>query len=212
MTIVPLPAGPFEIVYADPAWFYQDRREGGNGTRFGGGCVNHYPVMSVEEICALPVYQIAAEDAWLFLWATWPTLPDALRVISAWGFKFSTLAFNWIKTNRKNGEPFFGIGHATKSNSEPCLLARRGSPRVASNYVSQIAECGEAFETEDIRSPRREHSRKPDEVRDRIVQLCGDRPRIELFARQAVEGWSAWGNEVPAEECVNRAKEAPADV
>ena len=82
----------------------------------------------------------------------------------------------------KNGKPFFGIGHYTKSNAEVCLLAIRGRPKVVSNYVSSV-----------IISPREEHSKKPDEARDRIVQLCGDLPRIELFARQRVSGWDCWG-------------------
>ena len=150
--------------------------------------MSHYPVMPIEEICALPVGDIATSDAYLFLWATWPTLPDALRVIEAWGFQYKTCAFNWIKTNAVDGKPFFGIGYYTKSNSEVCLLATRGEPWTMSDSVSEV-----------VMAPRQEHSRKPAEVRDLIVDLCGDVPRIELFARQAAPGWSAWGNQAPEE-------------
>ena len=141
--------------------------------------------MRTEDICKLPVGDILASNAYLFLWATWPNLTQALRVMEAWGFKYKTCAFCWTKTNKRDGRPFFGIGHYTKSNTEPCLLGVRGKPWVVSNYVSQV-----------IISPRREHSRKPDEVRDRIVQLCGGVPKIELFAREVAPGWVAWGDEV----------------
>ena len=124
-------------------------------------------------------------DCILFMWATFPNLPDALRVIQEWGFTYKTLGFSWIKTNKKNGKYFFGIGYYTKSNAEICLIATKGKPKPISNYVSSV-----------IVSPRREHSRKPDEIRDKIVELVGDMPRIELFARQTVDGWDCWGNEV----------------
>ena len=183
----PWPTRKFAIIYADPPWKYNDRRN--THTRFCGGAMSHYPVMPVEDICALPVRELATDDAYLFLWVTWPTLPDALRVMEAWGFEYVTCAFNWIKTNTGDGGPFFGIGYYTKSNSEVCLLGRRGDPWKVSDGVSQV-----------VQAPKQEHSRKPAEVRDRIVELCGDRPRIELFARQAAPGWSAWGNQAPDAE------------
>jgi site-specific DNA-methyltransferase (adenine-specific) len=141
--------------------------------------------MKTEDICALPVKEITDDNAMIFLWATFPNLPEAFKVMSAWGFTYKTVGFVWIKTNRKNGKPFFGIGHYTKSNAEVCLLGIRGRPKVVSDYVSSV-----------IISPREEHSKKPDEARDRIVQLCGDVPRIELFARQRAEGWDAFGLEL----------------
>lgn len=157
------------------------------GTRIHGlgGAVAHYNVMKTEEICKLPVQDIADDNCILFMWATFPNLPDALKVIDAWGFKYKTVGFNWVKTNKNNGKIFFGIGYYSKSNTEVCLLATKGKIKPVSNKVSSV-----------IISSRREHSRKPDEVRDKIVELLCDLPRIELFARQKVDGWDCWGNEV----------------
>jgi N6-adenosine-specific RNA methylase IME4 len=121
----------------------------------------------------------------LFLWATFPKLQEALDVIKAWGFKYKTLGFSWIKTNPKSGTPFFGIGYYTKSNCEVCLIAVKGKPLRVSNSVSSV-----------LIEPRGRHSKKPDITRDKIIQLCGDVPRIELFARDTHDGWDCWGNEV----------------
>lgn len=181
--MIELPNKKYNIIYADPPWHYNDRRN--THTRFSGGAVGHYTVMKTEDICKIPVNDIADDNCILFMWATFPNLPDALRVIDAWGFKYKTVGFNWVKTNKKNGKYFFGIGYYTKSNAEICLIATKGKPKPISNYVSSV-----------IVSPRREHSRKPDEVRDKIVELMGNLPRIELFARQRTDGWDAWGNEV----------------
>jgi site-specific DNA-methyltransferase (adenine-specific) len=140
--------------------------------------------MSVEEICKLPVNNIADNDSVLFLWATYPNLPEAFKVIDAWGFEYKTVAFTWVKIY-KDGKPFVGLGHWTRANAEICLLATKGSIKRANKNVSQI-----------IISVPEEHSKKPDEARDRIVMLMGDLSRIELFARQQPEGWDVWGNEV----------------
>ncbi len=150
-----------------------------------GGATKHYPTMDLASIKALPVNLISAENCMLFLWATFPNLKEALEVIENWGFKYKTLGFSWIKTNKNNGKPFFGIGFYTKSNCEVCLLGVKGKPLKASNSVSSV-----------IISPREQHSQKPSIVRDKIVELCGDLPRIELFARQRTDGWAAWGNEI----------------
>ena len=146
---------------------------------------NHYPTMHIDDICALPVAELAAPDSALFLWATFPMLPEALRVIEAWGFKFKTVAFVWLKQNRVAKTWFYGLGYWTRSNSEICLLATRGKPKRKDNGVHQF-----------IISPIEQHSKKPDEARDKIVRLMGDLPRVELFARQATPGWDVWGNEV----------------
>jgi N6-adenosine-specific RNA methylase IME4 len=146
--------------------------------------------MRTEEICAFQVgmwsiSELMAPDAYLFLWATWPNIQEAFKVIRAWGFRYATCGFLWLKTNPSGNGIFFGVGHYTKSNTEPCLLAVRGRPWRAhplSKRVSQV-----------VIAPRREHSRKPDEVRERIVELCGDLPRLELFAREAAPGWDAYG-------------------
>ena len=140
---------------------------------------------------------MADENCILFLWATFPKLQEALDVIKAWGFEYKTVGFTWIKKN-KNGGNFFGVGWYTKSNAEVCLIGVKGKAPKISNKISSIIE-----------TKRQEHSRKPDIVRKRIVEFCGDIPRIELFARNdgsknlfnenPLDGWSAWGNEVESD-------------
>ena len=114
-------------------------------------------------------------------------LREALKVIEAWGFTYKSIAFQWVKQNRSGNGYFFGLGRWTRGNTEPCLLAVKGKPKRISAGVGQL-----------VFSPLRKHSQKPDEVRDRIVELMGDLPRIELFARETAPGWDSWGNEVPA--------------
>lgn len=169
---------PYQIIYADPPWRYDQKS-------LQGAAEKHYATMSMEELCGLPVEQISAKDSLLFLWATFPQLPAALRLISAWGFKYKTVAFLWLKKNRKADSWFFGLGFWTRGNAELCLLATRGHPKRKAANIHQF-----------IISPIEAHSKKPDIVRDKIVALAGDVPRIELFARQETPGWDVWGNEV----------------
>lgn len=172
----------YNIIYADPPWSYKDKRK---GKKISGGASNHYKTMNINELKQIDILKICDENCMLFMWVTFPNLQEGLDLIKSWGFKYKTLGFSWIKTNKNNGKPFFGIGYYTKSNCEVCLIAVKGKPIKKSNFISSV-----------IISPREEHSKKPDEVRKRIVELCGDIPRIELFARQEVEGWDCWGNEV----------------
>lgn len=144
-----------------------------------------YPVMKTEDIAALPVDALAAKDCVLFLWATYPKLPDALEVMAGWGFRFSTVAFTWVKQNPSRRGFHFGLGFWTRQNPELVLLGVRGKPKRVNKSVANL-----------LIDPRGEHSRKPDEVGRRIVRLMGDLPRIELFARRLVPGWDAYGNEV----------------
>ena len=170
----------YKIIYADPPWTYRVwTAKGGHKSASA-----HYPVMDTKEICKIPISNIADEDSILFLWATYPNLLDAFEVIKAWGFEYKTVAFTWVKIY-KSGKPVIGLGYWTRANAEICLLATKGHPKRINSGVSQI-----------IMSVPEEHSKKPDEVRDRIVMLMGDLPRIELFARQKPEGWDVWGNEV----------------
>ena len=141
--------------------------------------------MGIEDICALPVSSLAAPDCALFMWVTFPTLPDAFKVISSWGFTYKTVAFVWVKRNKKTPSLFWGLGHWTRANAEMCILATKGKPKRMSAKVHQI-----------IDTPIEAHSKKPDETRTRILELMGDLPRIELFARQSAQGWDVWGNEV----------------
>lgn len=168
----------FNILYADPPWKYERNK-------VQGAAENHYPTMSIEQLCALDVEKITDENCALFLWSTFPFLPEALRLIKAWGFTYKTTAFVWLKQNRKNKDWFFGLGFWTRGNAEICLLATKGKPQRKSAKVSQL-----------IISPIDKHSKKPDIVREKIVELIGDLPRIELFARQTTPGWEVFGNEV----------------
>ena len=144
--------------------------------------------MSIDELCALPVETLAEKDCLLFLWATFPQLPEALRLIRAWGFTFKTVAFVWLKLNKKSSTWFYGLGYWTRGNAEICLLAKRGKPKRRSAGVHQF-----------IISPVEEHSKKPDVTRDKIIELAGNLPRVELFARQKTPGWDVWGNEVDSD-------------
>jgi N6-adenosine-specific RNA methylase IME4 len=174
-----LPDRRYRLLYADPPWSYRDEAHAGQR-----GAVYQYPTMTTEELCRLRVAEIASPDAVLFLWSTWPLLPDALRVMAAWGFEYKTTAFVWLKTTA-SGKDAFGMGHYTRANTEPVLLGVRGKMPVLSHSVRQV-----------VRAERRRHSEKPGEVRDQIVTLYGDVARIELFARERVSGWEAWGLDV----------------
>ncbi len=172
-----LPSGKYNIIYADPPWAY-----------YAGGYKNqsqHYDSMSIEEICNLPVKELAADDCILFLWVTFPILPDVFKVIEAWGFTYSTVGFVWVKATKDKKGFFFGLGHWTRSNAELCLIATKGKIERKDASISQI-----------IYESVEKHSKKPDIIRNKIIQLVGDLPRIELFARQKINGWSSWGNEL----------------
>ena len=173
-----MPKEKFSIIYADPPWRYEQKNRQGSAEL-------HYPTMSIEEICSLPVADLAAKDSVLFLWATFPQLPEALKVIKAWGFSYRSVAFVWIKRNRRSYSWFYGLGYWTRGNAEICLLAIKGHPKRKSAGVHQL-----------IVSPIERHSKKPDEARQKIVELMGDIPRVELFAREKKPGWDVWGNEV----------------
>ena len=141
--------------------------------------------MKLADICALPVADLADRDCALFLWATFPNLYEAFEVIKAWDFEYKTVAFVWVKRNKKFEGWFTGLGHWTRANAEICLFATKGKPKRVSKGVRQI-----------IDNPIERHSKKPDVARERIVELMGDVPRIELFAREKAGGWDVFGNEV----------------
>ena len=190
----------YDIIYADPPWKYNDMLvgKGMHGTI-------PYETMTDREIQSLHISDIAANDCVLFMWATMPKLQEALNTIKAWGFKFKSIAFQWIKLNKSADINsmrkainesnsidevmkqccLFGLGRWTRGNSEPCLIAVKGKPSRISPSVGQLA-----FE------PLTRHSAKPAIIRDKITTLIGDKPRIELFARQYADGWDCWGNEV----------------
>ena len=172
----------YQIIYADCPWSYSD--QGCSGTM-----ADHYKGMKIEDICSLPVRGICDDNCVLFLWATYPMLKEALRVIDAWGFTYKSIAFQWIKLNPKSKTPFYGLGRWTRGNTEPCLLATKGKPKRISASVFQL-----------IQQPRTRHSEKPQEAKDKIIQLMGDLPRLELFARKKEnDGWDYFGNEVSSD-------------
>lgn len=173
----------YSIIYADPPWKYNSRAN--HKTRFRGGACGHYDLMTMDEIKGLPIPEISNDNCVLFLWCTFPYIDKQIQLFEHWGFSYKTVGFTWVKTNPKNGNPFFGVGYYAKSNAEVCLMGIKGKMKPVSNKVSSV-----------IISPRREHSRKPDEARCRIVELFGDLPRIELFARNEYAGWNCWGNQL----------------
>lgn len=181
--MIPFPDKKYQIIYADPPWPYAKRRK---NTKFGLG-VHRYPIMTIQEICDLPVQNISAEQCILFLWTTGPHLNNALQVINAWSFIYITIGFTWVKLNKNETDFISGPGNFTASNTELCLLARTEKCKLkpVNKLVNQI-----------ILATRGEHSTKPPEVRSRIVKLLGDLPRIELFARGILpSGWDGWGDQ-----------------
>jgi N6-adenosine-specific RNA methylase IME4 len=178
--MIPFPKKKYNIIYADPPWSYQ------NGNVSQGGVNAQYKTMKLTDIKNLPVNEISDDPCVLLMWATFPLLKEAFEVISAWGFDYKTLGFSWLKTN-KDGSPFFGIGYYAKSNQEVCLLSTKGKGHslVKSNKVSSV-----------LITEKTRHSEKPSLARIKIIELFGDVPKIELFARTKTEGWDVWGNEV----------------
>jgi N6-adenosine-specific RNA methylase IME4 len=181
------PPGGYRVLYADPPWSFATYSDKGKGR----SAEAHYDCMSLDAIKALPVRELAADDAVLLLWATDPLLQRAFEVIEAWGFAYKTVGFYWVKLNRARAtgptfteaDFFTGLGFWTRANPEPCLLATRGRPRRRAGDVRRL-----------LVAPRREHSRKPDESYARIEALA-EGPYLELFARSSRPGWDGWGLE-----------------
>lgn len=175
----------YSIVYADPPWDYKDQNCNGAVA---------YRTTGIEGLKKLRLSEITEKDAVLLMWATAPFLPEAFDLIKAWGFKYKTCAFTWVKINKKDEAPICGLGRYTRSSCEWVLLATKGKPLARqSNAVRQILEeAGEVF-----RLPREGHSVKPAEFRDRIVELFGDLPRLEMYARAAAPGWDVYGDQAP---------------
>jgi N6-adenosine-specific RNA methylase IME4 len=168
----------YNIILADPPWLYKDRG-------CSGAMGKHYSGMTIDRLRALRVQEICDKNAALFLWATYPMLQEALALISAWGFSYKGIAFQWVKMNRSGIGFFFGVGRYTRHNTEPCLLGIRGKMPRQRKSVDELLTC-----------PVMNHSRKPSETHRRIEGLFGDLPRIELFARRPMVGWDVIGNEI----------------
>jgi len=176
----------YQIIYADPPWEY---KQTGSKKNSRGMAKQYYDTMSTAEICNLGVKKIATDDCICFMWATYPNYDQALKVMNAWGFQYKTAAFVWVKKNKKSGTNFWGMGAYTRANAEPLLIGiskkTRAKQAVVSHSVHQIVE-----------TSIEKHSKKPDVFRHKIVELLGDIPRIELFARERVDGWDSMGLEV----------------
>lgn len=180
----------YQIIYADPPWRYRNwsmkalTEYGEKWAKRNGR--SPYPVLTTEDICKMPVKEVTDKNSLLCLWATWPKMEDALQVMDAWGYKFSTRLFTWVKLNPSGIGWHFGCGYHTHANDEVMILGKRGNgiPRVDKAISSLIIY------------PRGRHSAKPPVVRYRIERLYGDVKRVELFAREAVPNWDRFGNEV----------------
>jgi N6-adenosine-specific RNA methylase IME4 len=180
------PVNRYQVIYADPPWTFATYSHKGKGRNAEA----YYDCMSLPDIKTMPVGDWAARDCVLLLWTTDPLLPTAFEVIAAWGFTYKTVGFYWAKLNKHaaasvytDRDFFTGLGFWTRANPEICLLATRGHPKRRRADVKKL-----------IVSPRREHSRKPDEAYERIEALC-EGPYLELFARSARPGWDRWGAE-----------------
>lgn len=171
----------YNIIYADPPWSFKHYSDKGKGRAPD----NYYKCQNLQDIKDLPIDDLAADNCVLFMWVTYPFLQKSFEVLKAWGFEYKTIGFTWVKKNKKADSWFWGMGYWTRSNAEVCIIATKGKITRQSSSVHQIVD-----------TPIEEHSKKPDCVRDRIVELVGDMPRVELFARQKTKGWDVWGNEI----------------
>ncbi len=185
----------YRAILIDPPWKYEVYSE---ATGHGRSAESHYSTMTMPELYALPVANLADQHCAMFMWCTWPTIDTAFGLAAAWGFEYKTCAFVWAKLNERVADRFvtltddanwfMGMGHWTRANTEACLLFTRGQPRRLARDVRQL-----------IVAPVREHSRKPDEQYSLIERLV-EGPYLEMFARRKhSESWSVWGNEVASD-------------
>jgi N6-adenosine-specific RNA methylase IME4 len=181
---LPLPSGPFGCILADPPWAFRNSTSASKEHR---GAHDHYQTTETAALCEIPVASVAADDAALFMWVVDSHMDEALALGKAWGFEFKTCAFVWVKS-KAGGFPHVGMGYWTRKQTEQCWLFTRGSPKRLDKGVQQIIHC-----------PRGAHSAKPEQQYGLIERLVGG-PYLEMFARTAQRGWSAWGNQVGARD------------
>jgi len=176
----------YEIIYADPPWDY---KQSGSKTNSRGMAKQHYKTMKTEDICNMPISRIKTDNAVCVMWATFPNIKEALKVMEAWGFIYKTVCFVWIKKNKKSWTNFWGMGAYTRANAEICLLGiskkTKASEMVKSHGIHSVIE-----------APIEKHSKKPDIFREKIIELFGELPRVELFAREQNDEWDVFGDEV----------------
>jgi N6-adenosine-specific RNA methylase IME4 len=172
----------YSIIYADPPWDYVAGRpmDGSKGIK------DHYDCLKIHDLCSLDIGSLATENCVLFMWVTYPVLKEAFNVMEAWGFRYATVGFTWVKETRDGNLYEMGLGFYTRANAELCLIGRKTHvPERQSRSVPQI-----------VFAPRTKHSEKPHVVRERIVELYGNLPRIELFSRHVVPGWDRHGIDI----------------
>jgi N6-adenosine-specific RNA methylase IME4 len=172
----------YDIIYADPAWKYGGGK--GKNSKKWGNSLSSYDCMKLQDMMDLPINNMGKENSALFMWVTLPMLQEGMDLMKAWGYKYKTTAFVWNKVYT-SGKPYCGMGYWTRSGSEICILGFKGKMERQSTSVYQVINCEVG-----------KHSVKPKEGRERIVELIGDLPRVELFSRDNSNGWDAWGNEV----------------
>lgn len=176
----------FNVIYADPPWQYSSKQlQKYDGERFRP-LEEEYDTMTIEDIKKLPINKLSDKDCALFMWVTDSHLKEGIEVIEAWGFKYVTVVFIWEKLSSK-GNSVSNVAPWTMKNCEICLLATKG-------HLTKYKKCNNLQQI--VKAERTKHSRKPNEVRQRIDKLFGDIPRLELFAREYPLGWNVWGNEV----------------
>ena len=173
----------YSIIYADPPWQFNNKKTGGS---MKSGAESQYSVMSIRQLKQLDVQSLCADDCVLVMWYVSSQPQEAIDLCAAWGFKIKTMnGFVWNKLTSKMN-PFFGMGFWTRAGAECAIIATKGKPKPASHSVRQVESCVVG-----------KHSAKPDFFRRQIVELCGDLPRLEMFARCAPDGWDVFGNEAP---------------
>jgi len=172
----------YQIIYADPPWSFNNKNTGGS---MKSGSNAHYKTMNIDELCELPINNLADENCVLFMWWVGTLSKEAIQLVESWGFTIKTMtAFNWVKTT-KNDKLHFGMGFWTRAGSENCLIAIKGKPKRVNACIRSV-----------VMTQILKHSEKPNIFRKEIIKLMGDLPRIELFAREKFEGWDCMGDEI----------------
>jgi len=175
----------YSIIYADPPWQFNNKKTGGS---MKSGADAHYSTMSIEDIKKFPINEIAEDDCVLIMWWVGSQPQEAIDLVKAWGFTIKNMnGFVWVKLTKKL-LAFFGMGFWTRAGSESAIIATRGKPKPLSHSVRAVR-----------REVAGKHSEKPNIFREDVIELCGDLPRIELFARKKVEGWDSWGDEIDSD-------------
>ncbi len=183
----------YSVILSDPPWWYNNRKAGGersNKTKFGGGAMKHYPLMKDKDLLAMAdaVKAITADNALMFMWATYPRLDFAIPLLNAWGFRYATVGYTWIKMTKKGDKPIYGSGGYTASNPEIVLIGVKGSlGRPVKKMTPSV-----------IMTPRMGHSVKPD-IHDRIRAMYPQGKALEMFARRPMAGWDSYGNQLTDE-------------